>query len=139
MRETVKSILEKDEYQLEKVGNCVRILFRSDLKLANFALVTNITTNDIIYNPHCDGLGGTVNTTGDLIFEKTLTSEMKDGDTLMVIIQENQQFRGGSKNDIPVFTEHLLDYLDGIKTELGLIRLHQQEADDIYFTPNDLN
>jgi len=148
MRESVKDRLERNEYTLETANNCVRVLSRSDLKIEDFLLVVNLTTNNILYNFSCDGLGGTVNNTGDLIFEKSLTSylntdgttvTMLDSDDLSIHFAVNQRFRGGSKNDIPVFVEHLVPLLEGIKDELSLIRMHQEEADDTYFKPEDIN
>jgi len=136
MKITHKYILTKSDYLLDVAQNCVLILNKSDLQLEDFALITNITTNDIIYNPHCNGLGGTTDN-GNLIFEKKLTGEMKDTDDLMVIIQENISLRGANSDELPVRDPNSYQIKD-VVTQLKIIALILSEGSDVEFTERDI-
>ncbi len=109
MRESKKFILDQKEYFLDKSSNCVNLRDGSEYILSEIALITNITTNDIIYNPHCDGLGGSFSA-NNLVFEKALTAEMADTDELMIIVQRNVALTGIAGDAVKTYDEnsHLL-------------------------------
>ena len=83
-----KRILQEGEY-----------LFTPSLKLVNFIggiekvniesllLITNVTTNTIIYNFGCSGFGGTI--LNNIVTLEYDTTSMNLGDRLQIIIYEN--------------------------------------------------
>mgnify|MGYP003649552158 CR=1 FL=1 len=110
MQEGVKHNLDRDHYQIDKANNCILFLGEQNIKHEEILLITNITTNDIIYNPFCDGLGGTLTTAGKLILEKTLSTETLDSDDLIVVIQHSIYLTGKYKDERKVneTNSHLL-------------------------------
>ena len=136
MKELKKSILVKSDYHLNVDLNCVRLSKMADLTLSEISLVTNITTNDVIYNPHCEGLGGTLSG-NKLIFEKTFTSEMSDTDDLMFIIQKNIHLEGINLDASKVIEENS-HILKEILVELKINNQILMETFEIEITKIDL-
>ena len=136
MKELKKSILTKSDYHLNVDLNCVRLSETVDLALYEISLVTNITTNDVIYNPHCDGMGGIVS--GDqVIFEKAFTSEMTDADELMFIVQRNVHLEGINLDSSKVIEEnsHLMK---DVLVELKITNKILMETFEVEITERDL-
>lgn len=105
MKEVRKHILDKKEYYLNVANNCVHLSGHLELTLPEVSLITNVTTNTIIYNPHCEGMGGTL-VKGKIIFEKPLTSDMDDRDDLMFILQQNVLMEGQKGDSTKVIEEN---------------------------------
>lgn len=138
MEESKKWILGQDDYYLDVVLNCIHLGADSTLELAQIALITNITTNVIIYNPHCTGLGGTLKR-GKLILDYDLnTNGMTDGDDLMFIAQGNIPMEGLRLDAVKVIDEnsHLLKE---VLIELKISNALFMEAFEIEVTERDLN
>ena len=94
MKEGLKHNLSRENYKIDKENNCILFLGDHDITIEEILLITNITTNDILYNPHCDGLGGVLSLKGHLIFEKALSDATQNSDDLMVIIQKSVNLTG---------------------------------------------
>jgi hypothetical protein len=77
-----KIILDNDQFTFTKASDT--ITFTELYNINHILLITNTTTNDIIYNFGCDGFGGTL-TRYTLKLEYD-TSSMKDTDDLQIII-----------------------------------------------------
>jgi len=137
MKELKKSILSKDEYYLNVDLNCVHLTENLvGLTLPEVSLITNISTNTIIYNPHCDGLGGNI-VSGKIVFDFQLTSDMSNNDELMFIIQRNVSLEGRGLDASKVIDEnsHLLN---DILIELRISNKIMSEAFEVEVTSNDV-
>jgi hypothetical protein len=122
IREGVQHILSRHEYELDVPANCVMILLEETLELENIMLVTNLVTNEIIYNPLCDGLGGTLDD-NVLIFEKDLSADSSNGDSLMIAIRHNVNYVGIEGSSKPVQEENSF-LLKEILQELKINNIH---------------
>ena len=137
MKELKKSILDKVDYYLNVEGNCVHLSEKIDLTLSEISLITNVTTNTVIYNPHCPGLGGTIDS-GKVIFDTTLTEDMSNVDDLMFIIQQNVHLEGINLDASKVIEEHS-HLLKDILIELRINNKILSEGFDIEVTERDLD
>ena len=132
MKRTEKYILDRRNYKLDVAGKCVRIFFQKELlDIANVALITNITTNNVLYNPHCDGMGGTISN-NVIIFENGITADMTDDDDLMIIIQENVSYIGEDSDRLKTedTNSHLLEE---ILIELKINNKHLELITEVSF------
>ena len=120
MQESKKYILGAGDYHLDKASNCVSIRGLSEILLHEIALITNVTTNTIIYNPHCEGMGGHI-AENNVVFDFTLTDAMTDDDELMIIIQKNIPL-GGSNGLANVVIEENSHTQRDILLQLKLIK-----------------
>lgn len=82
-----KRILDDTEYTFD--ASAKTITFTEDIDAKHILIITNITSNIIIYNFACDGFGGT-------LVKKVLTleydtSSMLDTNTLSIIIYEENK------------------------------------------------
>jgi hypothetical protein len=76
-----KVILEDSKYTFD--ASAKTLTFTEDIILQHLLLVTNITSNQIIYNFACDGYGGTLS--GKVVTLEYDTTSMLDTDTLTVM------------------------------------------------------
>ena len=81
-----KIILNSSQYSFDASINKVTIDTTLDLTKEGLLLITNTTTNDIIYNFGCDGFGGTIEDIKNIITLEYDTSSMQDSDHLQVIL-----------------------------------------------------
>lgn len=88
-----KRILEDTEYTFD--ASAKTITFTEVIPLNFILLVTNIATNDIIYNFACDGYGGTLS--GLVLTLEYDTTAMIDTDALNVIIYEENKLTETNK------------------------------------------
>jgi len=139
MKEVKKWILGKEDYYLDVTGNCIHLGADSILTLPQIALVTNITTNVIIYNPHCAGLGGSI-VRGKLLLDYDLAtnSDMSNGDDLMFVVQGNV-FMEGLKGDASKVIEENSYLLKEVLVELKINNAILSEAFEIEVTERDLD
>ena len=96
MKRSNQYILERSEYGMEFNTNCLITFKRSDYTLENYISIINTTTNTVIYNPICTGLGGTI-TNGNLILDYDLDATgtgMSEDDDLIILIKENIELTG---------------------------------------------
>ena len=137
MKELRKSIIEKRDYYLNVELNCVHMSENlRGLTLPEISIITNVTTNTIIYNPHCPGLGGTI-VDGKLLFDTVLTSDMQNNDDLMFIVQRNVHLEGLMLDATKVVEEnsHLLK---NISMDLKIISKILSEGFEIEVTERDV-
>lgn len=81
-----KKILGDMEYTFD--ASAKTITFAEDINIEYLLLITNINSNDIIYNFACDGYGGTYNSRVlNLEYDTTL---MSDNDVLSIIIHTTE-------------------------------------------------
>jgi len=103
MKNINKFTLERTEYSWNNSSGKVTFTGEEEIALENIALITNITNNIIIYNPHCDGVGGTLT-------NKVLTLEKPSGvsneDDLLIFIQKNVTLVGVNEDETRIQDAH---------------------------------
>lgn len=123
-----KYILSKEDYFLDILNNKITIYTNKELKLDNFALITNITTNVIIYNPHCEGLGGTL-LNNTLTLDTKLSEKSSNTDELLIILYLPNEKRN----------ESIEDTLNSILTELKINNKYLSELVGDEISEDDIN
>lgn len=86
-----KIIIPSSNYIFLPNSNIIYITgvqYTSILNKENLLLITNTTTNSILYNPYCEGYGGTINTTNYSIALFVSTLNMTDSDNLQIILND---------------------------------------------------
>lgn len=84
-----KIILNKGEYTFDASTKKVSVLEHKEIfKKEYLLLITNVTTNDIIYNFGCDGFGGVIATS--VITLEYDTTSMADSDELQIVLYTEQ-------------------------------------------------
>jgi hypothetical protein len=80
-----KIILDNDDFTFDASTGVVLFSNKyTSIPLAHILLITNVTSNDIIYNFGCDGYGGTLDNV-TLTLEQSTTA-MSDTDALQIVI-----------------------------------------------------
>lgn len=79
----ISTVLNKDLYSFKASLNKIELEYSSLLPLSHYLIITNVTSNKIIYNFACEGYGGYIDGTS-LVLE-TSTSDMLDSDILQIV------------------------------------------------------
>jgi len=88
-----KIILDRTEYIFDASTRRITITDRAEsFNLENFLVITNVTTNTIIYNFACEGLGGDLERDGKTVLILDYdTSNMNDEDSLQIIFSRPEK------------------------------------------------
>ena len=98
-----KIILNKGEYSFNPTAKTVTVSAHTELFTKEYLLlITNTTTNDIIYNFGCDGYGGIIS--GSTITLEYDTTAMLSTDSLQIIMYTEN-------SDVDTLTLSLLETL----------------------------
>lgn len=103
-----KVILNKGEYTFNALEKKVTVLNYKDIfKKEYLLIITNVHTNDIIYNFACEGFGGVI-TEYTILLEQD-TTLMKDSDELQIIlfIEDKNTDSGKELNTITKYLENI--------------------------------
>lgn len=107
-----KRILDPTEYTFD--ASAKTLTFPNGIILRHLLLVTNLSSNDIIYNFACDGFGGTI--LGNILTLEYDTTSMADADNLSVIIYEED--KGVESNQLLDIIANQTEVLDECLVEL---------------------
>lgn len=81
-----KIILDKKEYSFNAASKTVTLYVDESLiSKEALLLITNVTSNKILYNFGCDGYGGTIS--NNVITLQYDTTDMSDLDSLQILMQ----------------------------------------------------
>lgn len=86
-----KIILKNTDYSFDASAQTVTFLSHTELVSKEYLLlITNTSTNDIIYNFGCDGYGGTINLNTFRLTLEYDTTAMSDSDSLQIILYSGE-------------------------------------------------
>lgn len=86
-----KVILKSTDYTFDASAQTVKFLTHTELVSKEYLLlITNTSTNDIIYNFGCDGYGGTINLSNFVLTLEYDTTTMSDSDSLQIVLYSGE-------------------------------------------------
>ncbi len=139
MKEKLTHVLQREDYLFDTTTKIVTILNGTKVVLENVGLITNVTTNETLYNPLCDGYGGTIASgSNQIVLERAIPAAMKNTDNLIIVIVDNLEYGGKNKDEKKV-TETNSHYNKEVLKELKKINLHFAVITGNSFTEQDIN
>jgi hypothetical protein len=110
-----KIVLNKDQYIFNAPSRTITIIGFT-LTKENLFLVTNTTTNTILYNFACDGFGGEID---DNILTLQTSASSQNTDSLQIIVhQKDEETFANSSTKLNQYTQ--IDLLNLIYEELQI-------------------
>lgn len=118
-----KVILENSDYSFDATNGTVTVLNRSELLTKEgLMIITNVSSNDIIYNFACKGFGGVIN--GNVLSLEYSTAGMSDSDELQIILYSEVDINQSNILDVLKTSSEQLSCLNSVLEELREIKFY---------------
>lgn len=112
----MKRILSRSEYRFSPSDSKVIFAKGVGFDIHNVFIITNVVTNDIIYNFACDTYGGVVGENSITLMQDV--SDMSSTDELMILIEDKDyepKYITNIRDDLKQTNNLLKEINDGIK------------------------
>lgn len=136
-----KLIVPQVNYEFDASQKTITIsgaAFTSLFNEESILLVTNVTDNIIIYNPYCDGFGGTFNTTDFILTLEYDTTGMEDTDNIQIIMYDSSPLSVTPSGDVEVVQPTHDDFNANVNLQVSDVDASFTNPVPVYFgdSPN---